>query len=224
MILANVARILWARKWIGVTSVISSVVSAYAVSQILPPRYEAISTVVLDVSEPDPVTGISQGGPGARMYQRTLMSVLKSDRVALDVVNRLNLTRRADYVQAFRDDTGGKGELARWIAKKIGDDLDAKLPEVGNLMTVSYRMSDPRTAQQILNTFVDSFIKATLDLKVTPAQANAKWYDGEIGGLRKGLDEAQARHDAYPKKGAAPRKAKRMQTLKEKLQERAGTP
>src|SRR5476649_486549 len=149
--LANVARILWARKWIGIISVVFSVVVAYGAAKILPPRYEAVATVMLDVSEPDPVTGQAMAGPSGRMYQRTLVSVMKSDRVALDVVSRLNLARRPEYIQAFNDDTGGKGELARWIARKLDDDLDVKLPEIGNLMTVSYRLSDTRMAQQIVN-------------------------------------------------------------------------
>ncbi len=199
MILASVGRILWARKWIGAVSLVSSVVVAYGVAKILPPRYEAAGSVMLDLSEPDPVTGQTMGGANGRMYQRTLVSVLQSDRVALDVVSRLNLTRRPDYVQAFNQETGGKGELARWIAKSLQDNLNAKLPDTGNLMTVSYRSPDPRMAQQVVNTFLDSFIKATLELKVSPAQQNAKWYDGEIGGLRKNLEEAQARYADYQK-------------------------
>src|SRR5471032_2697206 len=97
--LGNVARILWARKWIGVATVVSSVVVAYGVAKILPPRYEAVATVMLDVAEPDPVTGQAMAGPSGRMYQRTLVSVLKSDRVALDVVSRLKLASRPEYIQ-----------------------------------------------------------------------------------------------------------------------------
>jgi polysaccharide biosynthesis transport protein len=198
--LGNVARILWARKWIGVGTAVSSVVAAYGVASILPPRYEAVATVTLDVSEPDPVTGNAMGGPSARQYQRTLVTMLKSDRVALDVVDRLNLTRARGYIEAFNEDTGGKGDLARWIAHSLDDYLKADLPEsgqTGNMMTVSYRSPDPRFAQQVTNAFVAAFVKATLELKVTPAQQNAQWYEGELTNLRKGLEEAQARYAAY---------------------------
>src|SRR5712691_298274 len=197
MALAKVARILWARKWIAATAITSTIVAAYGVAKVLPPRYEAVATVMLDVTEPDAVTGQLISGPSARQYQRTLLSVLKSDRVALDVVKRLNLARRPEYIEAFNQETGGKGELTRWIAKSLEDDLNGNLPEIGNLMTVSYRLSDPRMAQQITNAFIEAFVDATLDLKVTPAQQNAKWYDGEIGNLRKDLEEAQARYAAY---------------------------
>jgi succinoglycan biosynthesis transport protein ExoP len=96
MFLVQLVRILWARKWIAIATLVSSLVVAFIATRILPARYEGVSTVLLDVGlEGDVVTGQNMGG-FAREYQRSLIALLQSDRVALEVVKRLNLTSRPD--------------------------------------------------------------------------------------------------------------------------------
>jgi len=200
MFLVQLVRILWARKWVAIATLVSSLAVAFIATRVLPPRYEGVSTILLDVGMAgDVVTGQNMGGY-AREYQRSLLALLQSDRVALDVVKRLNLTNRPDFIAAFNSATGGKGELARWIGEQLDNDLKVDLPEINHIMTVRYRSADPRFAAAVSNAFVHAFVDATLEMKVTPAQENADWYDAQLAGLRKELTDAQAQLAAYQQK------------------------
>jgi uncharacterized protein involved in exopolysaccharide biosynthesis len=200
MFLVQLIRILWARKWIAIATLASSIAVAFILTLVLPARYEGVSTVLLDVGlEGDVVTGQNMGG-FAREYQRSLLALLQSDRVALDVVKRLNLTTRPDFIRAFNSATGGKGELARWIGEQLDKDLRVELPEINHVMTVTFRSSDPRFAAAVSNAFVHAFVDATLDMKVTPAQENADWYDAQLAGLRKELTDTQTELSVYQQK------------------------
>lgn len=199
MFLVQLVRILWARKWIAIATLVSSLVVAFIAAKVLPARYEGVSTVLLDVgTEGDIVT--QQIMPNAREYQRSLVALIQSDRVAVDVVKRLNLTNRPDYIAAFNSATGGKGELSRWIGEQLDQGLKVDMPDYNQTMTVTYRSSDPQFAAAASNAFVHAFVAATLDMKVTPAQESANWYDAQLAGLRKDLADAQTKLSTYQQK------------------------
>jgi uncharacterized protein involved in exopolysaccharide biosynthesis len=199
MFLMQIVRIVWARKWIGLTALVSSIAVAYVAVLLLPARFEGVSTVLLEVGmSNDPVTGQVMG-TFASSYQHSLVRVLQSDRVALDVVDDLKLADNPAFISSFQKATGGKGELRRWIAGLLDQDLTVGLPDYNNVMEVRYRAPDPRFAATVCNAFVRAFIKATLDLKVTPAQERANWYDAQVTGLRKDVEAAQAQLAAYQK-------------------------
>ena len=58
MFLVQIISILWARKWIAIATLVSSLIVAFIATRVLPARYEGVSTVLLDVGfEGDVVTG-----------------------------------------------------------------------------------------------------------------------------------------------------------------------
>src|SRR4030095_11336520 len=96
MSLAQLITILRAR-WITVVVVFVLIVgTVLTVSLLLPKRYTATAAVVVDVRSVDPVAGMVQGALATPAYMATQIDIVKSDRVALRVVDRLRLVEDAD--------------------------------------------------------------------------------------------------------------------------------
>lgn len=198
MSLQQVIAILWARKWIAILTLAAAVAAASALIILLPPRYEASTSVMLDIAEPDPVTGQMMPSPLIRTQQRSQMAVLQSDRVALDVVDRLNLTRDPQYQQDFREATEGRGgDLARWIADQLRENLRAGFVDGSTVMQITYTATSPQVAAVLANTFKAAYLAANLDVKVEPARRNAQWFATQIDALRADLQKARDRLNAF---------------------------
>ena len=196
--IAQLLGILWARKWVALVALAVTVVTALSIGLLLPPHYEATATMIVDVSEPDPVTGEHVGSPLVRSHQRTQTELVRSDRVALDVVNRLRLTAAPDYQAAYAERGKDKqGDIAAWIASRIKEDVDARFAEGSNIMAITFRAPTARSAALMANTYMEAYLDATLDMKVAPARRNAEWFEVQLQGLRKDLADAQAKLAAY---------------------------
>src|ERR1700674_1220083 len=83
--------ILWRRSWIIVLTFVATMTAAGLLMLLVPPRYDAVATVIIDPGQTDPVTGQSAAGALIRVFQGNLVGLMTSQRVALDVVKRLNL-------------------------------------------------------------------------------------------------------------------------------------
>ena len=77
MTIVQFLRILWARRLIVAAAAISCVLGAFVVTQIVPPRYQAQSRVMLDIVKPDPLTGQTQAGNFARAYTKTQIELIQ---------------------------------------------------------------------------------------------------------------------------------------------------
>lgn len=193
MSLHQVLTILWARKWITLLALLSAIAAAVAAVFILPPQYTATTSVMMDTTEPDPITGQTLPSPMLLNHQRTQLALLKSDRVAREVVGRLRLAEDPQYRAAYMEATEGRGEITRWIADRLKENLNAGFVDGSNVMSIAYTAQSPQIAAVMANTFKSTYLAANLDLKVEPARRNAQWYTAQIDGLRRETEEARQR-------------------------------
>ena len=82
----QILSILWARKGILFLAFCSTMLAAVLVVTQFPPRYEAVASVLVDIGEPDPVTGQILPSPLVRSHLRTQSLLLQSERVVSEVV------------------------------------------------------------------------------------------------------------------------------------------
>lgn len=190
MTITQVLQILKARLAIILVTLIAAIVGALGAVLLLAPRYDVTATAIVDVSQPDPVTGQSLASPLVRIQQGNMVSLVTSSKVALDVVRRLNLAKDPGVLEDY--ERSGKGvQLNDWIAAQLLKKLDAKFGDASNVLTITYKAPSPTQAALIANTFLDAFLDATVELKVAPAQQVAQWYEPQIRQLRADLETAQ---------------------------------
>lgn len=198
MSIYQVLGILWARKWVTLAAVIGSLFVAGSITQILPRQYEASTQLLLDVGEPDPVTGKVSPGGMMRSYSRTQIALIKSERVASLVVDRLRLTQSEQYLNAFSSSNiQNGGDIRRWIGGQLLDNLNVQIVGGSNILEVTFASTSPQFAAQVANAFTDAYLQVDLELRVDPANRNAQWFDAELNNLEQALESSQRKLTSY---------------------------
>jgi chain length determinant protein EpsF len=193
--------ILKARHKVALLVLALAIAAALAASLLLPKKYVAQATVLVDARSPDPVSG---GGvmPGliAPSYMATQIDIILGDRVAQRVVKTLKLdedpVRRDEWMAA----TEGRGTLMAWIVDYLQKGLDVRPARESNVINIAYKGRDPELTARIANAFAQAYLDTTLALKTEPARLYAEWFDEQTMASRAKLEEALGRMSAYQQK------------------------
>ena len=190
----QVLSILWRRAWIVVLTFASTMLGAWGVVKLLPPRYDAVATASIDPAQTDPVTGVPVGGSSMRLLQGNLVALVKSHRVAVMVVKRLNLVANPGLVAQFRaSDAIGRVDLTDWIADDLLTRIDASFPDGTNVLVIKNKSNSAALAAQVANGFLAAFIDAAVEMKIASAQQTAQWFEPQTEKLRSDLAAARAK-------------------------------
>lgn len=192
-------RLLWARKWIVFVILGITVIATVIATKMLPPKYTAVASVVVDPKGKDGLTGAAVQADAMSGYMATQADILGSHNVALKVVDKLNLTQDPFVRQRLLHNTKAKID-ANQLADTLLTTLTVKLSRESNVFNVSYTADDPRFAQLIANAFVQTYMQTNLDMRTGPALESNKWYAGQIKDIRDHLELAQKRLSDYQRK------------------------
>jgi chain length determinant protein EpsF len=171
-----------------------------AASMLLPKRYTASATVLVDVRSPDPISGLLMQGMMTPSYMNTQVDLLTSDPIARRAVRELRLADVPSLVERWREATDGIGELEVWAAKLISRDLKVAPAKDSNVLEVTYTSPDPTFAASAANAFVKAYVDTTLQLRQEPAKRHKQFFDSNAKQFREELEAAQARLSDFEKK------------------------
>ena len=191
--------ILLARYKIALSVLLATVVCAVIVTLVMPDKYVASTSVVLDVKTPDPLLGMALAGMAMPSYMATQTDIITSPHVAQSVVRLLKLDENPQVRQQWRDATKGKGQLAVWLGAMLSKKLEVKPSRDSNVIDIEFSSEDPAFAAIAANAFAQAYINTNLELKVAPARQYAQWFQERVAALRTDLENAQARLAAYQK-------------------------
>ncbi|OWQ93955.1 chain length determinant protein EpsF [Roseateles aquatilis] len=175
--------------------VLLTTLTALGVSLVLPKRYIATASVVID-AKPDPVSALIYPGLASPAYMNTQVDVIASDRVALRVVRDLRLTEVPELRQQWQDQ-GLEGTMEQWLAEGLRGNMEVKPSKESNVLMVTYKSPAPQVAATMANAFVKAYIATTLDLRVEPARQYAGYFDQQAKTALEKLDAARAKLSAY---------------------------
>lgn len=193
MSIAQLLRIVLARKWLVLASLfLCTVVGALVTMFYLPKQFTADASMVLEM-RPDPVLGAMTPAVFAPAYTATQIEIIKSDRVAARVVNLLGLGKSPTAVKQWREATQGKVPLERYFAAVMQRGLVVEPSRGTNLVTITFVSPDAAFAAAAANAFAQAYIETTVELRVEPAKQSADWLDEQTKTLRANLEQAQAR-------------------------------
>lgn len=190
--------ILRARFWSALLVFAVTVGTTVGVSLVLPKKYTATATVVMDL-KPDPVTAAMYGGMASPAMMATQVDVLQSDRVAQRVVRNLKLTENPQVRAQWLEDAEGKGSIEQWLGQTFQKSMDVKPSRESSVIAVSYKAADPNFAAALANAFVQAYLDTTLELRVDPAKQYSSFFDTRAKEARETLEHAQSKHSAYQK-------------------------
>lgn len=178
--------ILRARKLIIFFVFTLTVSAGAAITSIMPKTYSASSSVVVNFTGVDLITG-------DKVYSQlsTQTNIIRSLNVALKVVDMLQLYTEQRYVQQFYSQNKGKGDIRSFIAKQLMDRLSVSATPGNNVIRISYSSTSPEFAASVVNTYAEAYIGTNLELKIDPSKRTAQWFEGQVVELKKDLIKKQ---------------------------------
>lgn len=178
-------------RWLTVLLAFTLVVATTTIVNVTADKeYTATTAVLLDVKSPDPVSGLMLAGLMAPAYMATQIDIVKSDRVAKQVVRKLRMDASPVVRGQWMEATGGKGQLDDWIAGLLKRNLDVKPSRESNVITIAYTGSDPDFAAGVANAFAQAYIDVNLELRTDPARQYASFFDEQTRAARERLERA----------------------------------
>lgn len=188
--------ILVARKRLFIAVLLGVLIPAVVLSFVLPKRYTALASVVVDV-KPDPLSAIAYQSLMTPGVIATQIDILQSDRVARRVVRTLKLVEVPQIREQWRDEQDGEGDIESWLVERLQKDLDVKPGRESSVINVFYRAPDPRFAAALANAFVQAYIDTSVELRVDPAKQYSSFFDVRAKEARDALEKAQNKLSAF---------------------------
>jgi polysaccharide biosynthesis transport protein len=187
-------------RWAVVLTVLAlTLATTIVVSLLLPKRYAAIASVMVDF-KPDPVSAMMFGSMTPPAVMATQVDILRSDRVAFRVARDLRLEQDARLRQQFLADAGGRGSFEQWLTTEVlAKSLDVQPSRESSVIRVSYQAADPQVAAALANAFVDAYVRTSVELRTDPARQYNTFFDIRAKEARERLEAAQTRLSAYQK-------------------------
>ncbi len=199
MTLHQLLTILRARWGVILLTLLVTVSTAVGLSLWLPKQYTATTSVVIDMRQPDSVTGAMLQSAVGTSYMSTQVDIINSDRVALAVVKRLGMLDSPLVRQQWMEATEGNGQLADWLTTLLKKKLEVRpsASRDSNVISINYTATEPEFAAAVANAFAREYIDLNLELRVSPARQFAAFFEEQTQAARDRLEAAQNALSAY---------------------------
>lgn len=187
MNIAQLLRILWARRRLVLGVMIGAIVLAALAKLVLPPTYVAQTSLVIDTKGVDPVTGAATPTQGTNQLT-TQIDVITSRAVAVKVVDDLKLV-----------DTASDNPERERLGKAFGllAALEVKPAAQSNVLRIKFEDADPEFAAAVANAFADAYVRTSLELRLDPARRQNVWFEEQLKSLRDQVEERRQKLSAY---------------------------
>lgn len=187
--------VLRGRWWVLATCFVICVSTALAWSLVRPKMYTATAKLMIDPKLADPVGGIPIPSEQIPAFVATQLDLLKSEQVALNVVDTLKLLERpvadADKKEEVVDDGKPRKAPREALADSLLKRVKTKPARDSNIIEVSFDDRDPEWAMRIANQFVHSYMKTNVAMLVGPARDAARFYEQQATKARLDVESAQ---------------------------------
>jgi len=174
-----------------------TVFAAVLVALVIPKRYDAVATVLIDQRDEQTMAAGAMLSPRERAgYIFTQMEVIQSGKVAQKVVRDLKLAQDPAWREDWDKDTGGSGSLEGWIGDRLLEKLKVD-SGASNILYVKYSSNDPKKAAAVANAFAKAYLETALAMRTEPSREASAWFDEQAKALRSQVTTAQQKLQSY---------------------------
>lgn len=199
--------VVWQYRWIvlGITAL--CVLIAVVASLLMLPRYTASASMQIDQEE-QRILDSQDASPNAAYqdadrFLRTIVDVLRSERMAERVAEELNLFEGDAFFEIMQvdppEDEGPQQELARreLILDTINDNLSINLPTDSRVVTVSFTSPDRAFSARFANTFVTNFLRYNIERRLDRTVYARDFLSQQLEDARQRLERAEREANDY---------------------------
>ena len=120
---------------------------AFAVASTLPKQYTAKARVLLDVDTSDPDQAALFGATRSPDYIGTQLRLVADEAVTHEVVAKLGWADNPQVDAAWREATGGVGDLTDWAAARVAQGIDPRQLEDSAIIEIYYTANSVAAGQ-----------------------------------------------------------------------------
>lgn len=164
-----------------------------AVTHFTGKSYKATTSLVLNYTSADAISGASLAPQLVASYMATQLNILNSKSVALRVIDEYRLDERDFLIEQHKRETDGKGDIREWLVTILRKQLDASASRDSGVLNISVKGQDPQFVAEMANAFAAEYRKATAELKVEPQKLASAYLEKQLGTARSQLETAQNR-------------------------------
>jgi succinoglycan biosynthesis transport protein ExoP len=175
-----------------------TVFTAIVVALLIPKRYDATATVLIDAREEQTMAPARMSPRERAGYIFTQMELIASGKVAHKVVRDLKLASQPGVREDWEKDTGGVGTIEEWLATNLLEKLKVD-SGASNILIVKYSANDAKKAADIANAFAKAYLDVALELRTEPSREAGQWFDEQVKALRADVTSAQTKLSSYQK-------------------------
>jgi polysaccharide biosynthesis transport protein len=199
--LADIFRSLVKNKWLILACIAVFVAVAVVYIAVSKPVYEASATIRIDPSRSGSL-GLNDllslvGSEGSGEETQTEMSILKSDKVALDTLNSLTPEQFRKYAGFDREPDMGNNDVRQLSQREeqllvqFGKALTTKQVEGTQLIAIHFRTGNPQVGAVIVNNLIDAYEHGNFDSRYQSVSQVKTWLQKQMDDLREKASAAQ---------------------------------
>ena len=199
MTIHHLLRILAARRWWIIGSLLVFVGIAALVVTVIPKRYVATASVVVNGHGADPLMlGGSSQTQASGISMATQAEIIKRPRVAKRVVQELHMDTDANLKAAW-EKADRPGDFDAWLGGIVTSGVSTVNNPDSNVIDILYTSTDPVYAAKLAYAFASAYLDTTLELRTDPARQFVAFFDQRLVELRDRVGKAQGRLSAFEK-------------------------
>src|SRR5882757_141542 len=209
-------RALWRRKLLIAALTLLSAAIAFAVVNLMTPRYKSEARVLIETREniffrPDAEKATDRTTTVDQEAVTSQVQLILSRDLARDVIKKLKLAERPEF-----DPVLGGPSLVRTVLSLLGiikdpmemtpeervfksyyDRLFAFQVEKSRVIAIEFESQDPELAAKVANAIAEGYLVLQQAAKQDQTRAAGNWLSGEIDRLRTKVAEAEAKVEQY---------------------------
>jgi len=190
---------LQARRKVFLLVFAAILVTAVTVALVLPKRYDAVATVLLDARDEQGSAGSGRVSPRERAgWVYTQVDLIQSGKVANRVVRDLKLAQQPGVREQFESDTGGVGTIEDWLGATLLEKLKVDTG-ASNVLIIKYSSGDAAKAAAVANGFAKAYLETALEMRTEPSREAADWFEEQLKGLRTAVTQSQSKLTGFQK-------------------------
>lgn len=187
-----------ARRKAFVLVLVAVIATAMAVALLVPKKYVATATVLLDARDEQTMAPTRLSPRERAGYIQTQVDLIQSGRVATRVSRDLKLAQQPGMREEWQRQTDGVITIDEWVAQNLLEKLKVDISG-SNVVSVQYASSDPRHAANVANGFAKAYLDTSLQMRTEPTREAAEWFNDQLGKLRAQVNQAQAKMTSFQK-------------------------
>jgi uncharacterized protein involved in exopolysaccharide biosynthesis len=155
-----------------------------------PKSYVATAKILFETRTVAANVGTKASALDHATYLATQVDVLKSSRVAIRVIEDLQMKSNKNAVLKYQQERHENETFNQFNTEHMKNGLSVEASREGNVIDVSYRANDPVFAAQAANAFVKAFINVSQDLRAIASKEDAEWLDKQLNSVDKSFNES----------------------------------